>query len=302
MDLTLVILAAGMGSRYGGDKQLDRFGPSGETIMDYSVFDAIRAGYNKVVFVIRHDFAEAFKKGFISKWDGKVAIDLAYQSVEDVPEGITYHPERTKPWGTGHAMLMAREVVNEPFTVLNADDFYGMEAYQTMAAFLKGASAEQQGRYAMCGYKLENTLSTHGSVSRGICKANDRNLLESITEQTNIFVDEKGHIINEFNGQRSQLLPEDIVSMNFWGFTPDVFAHTETIFIDFLKERAKDPTSELYIPYVIDKLISSGQATVQVLQSDAAWFGVTYADDKSNTMQSIRELVAQGVYPENLWE
>lgn len=297
----MVILAAGMGSRYGGDKQLDRFGPSGETIMDYSVYDAIRAGYNKVVFVIRHDFAEAFKKGFISKWDGKVAIDLAFQSVEDVPAGVSYHPDRTKPWGTAHAMLMARQVVNEPFAVLNADDFYGKEAFQTMAAFLREGSAAQTGRYAMCGYKLGNTLSKHGSVSRGICKDDAQHLLISVEEHTKIYLDESGQIATDFNGQINRLSPNDIVSMNFWGFTPDVFAHTNSIFIDFLKERAFDPKSELYIPYVIDKLINSGQATVQVLQSDAVWFGVTYADDKPTTMQSIRELVAKGVYPENLW-
>lgn len=302
MDLTLVILAAGMGSRYGGDKQLDRFGPSGETIMDYSVFDAIRAGFNKVVFVIRHDFAAAFKKEFISRWDGKVAIDLAYQSVEDVPEGISYHPERTKPWGTAHAMLMAREVVNEPFAVLNADDFYGKEAFQTMATFLNQGSADQTGRYAMCGYKLENTLSKHGSVSRGICQADSRGLLKSVAEHTRIYIDEEGDIATNFNGKIERLSPDDIVSMNFWGFTPDVFAHTNIIFMDFLKERAFDPKSELFIPYVIDKMISSDDATVQVLTSDASWFGVTYTEDKPTTIQAIRQLVDKGAYPENLWK
>ncbi len=301
MQPTLVILAAGMGSRYGGTKQLDQFGPSGETIMDYSVYDAIRAGFNRVVFVIREDFSQAFQDEFVIKWKDKIAIELVYQSIEKIPSGIDYHPERTKPWGTAHAMLMASDVVQEPFAVINADDFYGAEAFQTMSAFLQAGGHGEEGRYAMCGYLLKNTLSKHGSVSRGICKANAEGYLVSVEEHTKIFLETAGAIVSELDSGKVNLSPDKVVSMNFWGFTPDVFPKTKKSFEAFLKEKAYELKSELYIPAVIDQLINSGHASVKVLKSDAAWFGVTYAEDKPATIKSIQHLVDKGVYPSNVW-
>ena len=302
MDLTLVILAAGIGSRYGGNKQLDSFGPSGETIMDYSVYDAIRAGFKKVVFVIRHDFADAFRRDFVSKWDGKVQIDLAFQSLEDVPAGIEYNAGRTKPWGTAHAMLVAREVVNEPFAVINADDFYGAAAYQAIAGFLKEGHPEETGRYAMCGYLLANTLSKHGSVSRGVCKVDDIGNLFSVVENLKIYMGQDGNIYSEKAHDRVTLSSGEVVSMNFWGFTPDVFNYTELEFRDFLKKNADELKAEFLIPSLVDQLIRREIATVKVLKSDAVWFGVTYTDDKPATIQSIRRLVEEGKYPSNLWK
>ncbi len=302
MELTLLILAAGMGSRYGGIKQLDRFGPSGETIMDYSVYDAIRAGFTKVVFVIREDFSQAFQDEFVSRWKDKVAIDLVYQSIDKVPSGIEYHPERAKPWGTAHAMLMAKDTIREPFAVINADDFYGAEAFQTMSSFLQKGGNDANGRYAMCGYLLKNTLSKHGSVSRGICKANHEGYLMSVEEHTKISLEPSGAIVSELGSGMVNLSPDEVVSMNFWGFTPDVFPQTEKSFEAFLKEYAFELKSELYIPVVIDQLINSGTANVRVLKSEASWFGVTYAEDKPATIKSIQQLVDQGIYPGNVWE
>jgi len=301
MNLTLVILAAGIGSRYGGNKQLDRFGPSGETIMDYSVYDAIRAGFNKVVFVIRHDFADAFKRDFVGKWEDKVQIELAYQSLEYIPEGYDVHPERTKPWGTAHAMLMAKDYVNEPFAVVNADDFYGSEAYETMAEFLMSSRQHVTGRYAMCGYMLKNTLSKHGSVSRGVCKVDDQGFLDSVVENLKIYYDQDGRIISETQNGNVILSPNEVVSMNFWGFTSDIFGQTENIFRDFLREKASELKTEFLIPSLIDQLIRAGISTVKVLRSDAVWFGVTYTEDKPSTIESIRGLVNEGKYPLNLW-
>lgn len=301
MNLTLLILAAGMGSRYGGTKQLDKFGPSGETIMDYSVYDAIRAGFNKVVFVIREDFSKAFQDEFVSKWKDKVEIGLVYQSIEKIPAGIKYHQERTKPWGTAHAMLMAKDTIREPFAVLNADDFYGAEAFKTMAGFLRNSKEGQTGRYAMCGYLLKNTLSKHGSVSRGICKADPDGYLISVEEHTKISMDNTGRILSEHDTGVTPLSPNDIVSMNFWGFTPDIFTQTEQSFKAFLEKQGFELKSELYIPVVVDQLIRAGTATVKVLKSEASWFGVTYSEDKPATIKSIQQLVDKGLYPDNVW-
>lgn len=299
--MVLLVLAAGMGSRYGGIKQLDRFGPSGETIMDYSVYDAMRSGFSQVVFVIRKDFEDSFRKTFVSKWDGKVEIGLAFQAIDDVPHGISYDLERTKPWGTAHAMLSARDIIKQPFAVINADDFYGKEAFQAMAAFLSDKHHGQTGKYAMCGYRLDNTLSEHGSVSRGICSTDNKGMLLSVEEHTRIYKDKNGEIISEQEDGMHRLSANDVVSMNFWGFTPEIFGHATEIFKSFLQTSGFEPKSELYIPAVIDNMIRSGDATVEVLRSDARWFGVTYAHDKAATTERIKALVEEKQYPENLW-
>ncbi len=301
MDITLLVLAAGMGSRYGGIKQLDRLGPSGETIMDYSIYDAVRAGFNKVVFVIRQDFAQDFKNIFIDKLKGKVEVALAYQSIDKVPQGIETHPERKKPWGTAHAMLMAKEFIMEPFAVINADDFYGKEAYETMSEFLKKQAKGENSNYAMCGYKLEKTLSEHGSVSRGICEVNNEGYLVSVDEHIKIEKDKDGKIVSHRDEGNELLASDDLVSMNFWGFNPSIFDVIEEDFTHFLKHNGMDLKSEIYTPKVVDELIQKGKGKVKVLKSDADWFGVTYAEDKPKAMEKLKELVANKKYPPNLW-
>lgn len=301
MDTTLLVLAAGMGSRYGGIKQLDKLGPSGETIMDYSIFDAIRAGFNKVVFVIRHDFEEDFKKVFIDKLQGKVKVEIAYQELDNIPDGFSYHPERKKPWGTAHAMLVAKDVINEPFAVINADDFYGKEAYQIMADFLQNTAKPGKHEYAMCGYKLSNTLSEYGSVSRGICKVDDSGYLQSVVEHTKIERDNTGKVISYTDNGNAELPENSLVSMNFWGFDPSIFDIIQEDFVAFLKEHSQELKSEVYTPKVVDNVIKRGQGKVKMLESDAKWFGITYADDKPKTMENLRKLTDNNEYPTNLW-
>lgn len=302
MDITLVVLAAGMGSRYGGIKQLDRLGPSGETIMDYSIYDAIRAGFSRVVFVIRHSFSAEFERDVVAKLRNKIDVSLVYQELDYIPEGITRNPDRVKPWGTAHAMLMAREAVGGPFAVINADDFYGFESYKLMAGFLKNKGDQQSMEYAMCGYRLENTLSDHGSVSRGICHVDAEGYLQSVSEHTSVIREGDGSIVSQFDNERHILSPGNTVSMNFWGFTTGIFQHTERLFIDFLRRSGMELKSEMYIPVLVDEMIKGGLARVRVLNSDARWFGVTYADDKPMAMESIRALVAGGAYPDRLWQ
>jgi NDP-sugar pyrophosphorylase family protein len=301
MDITLLVLAAGMGSRYGGIKQLDRLGPSGETIMDYSIFDAKRAGFNKVVFVIRQDFADDFKEIFIDKLKGKIEVAVAFQDINKIPEGFEYHPERKKPWGTAHAMLMASELIMEPFAAINADDFYGKEAYETMAEFLKRESPAGSTNYAMCGYKLENTLSEHGTVSRGICQVSADGYLQSVHEHVKIERVSNNKIISHLDVGEQELSPNDLVSMNFWGFNPTVFDIIEDDFKVFLKNHSMDPKSEIYTPKVVDDIIKRGQGNVKMLQSDAKWFGVTYQEDKQKAVENLKALVNSGEYPVSLW-
>lgn len=299
MKPTLFVLAAGMGSRYGGLKQIDGLGPSGETIMDYSVYDALRAGFGKVVFVIRKDFEEAFRKAVISKYADKVPCEVCFQSVDKVPEGCTYNPERTKPWGTNHAVLMAKGLINEPFAVINADDFYGRESFQVLADYLKSVEGTT-GKYCMVGYRVANTLSENGSVSRGVCATDENGYLTDVVERTKIEkVGDK--IIYTEDGVDTEISPNSPVSMNMWGFTPEYFDYVEKAFVEFLKTRGQELKSEFYIPTLVNDMIRSGEATCKVLDTTSKWFGVTYAEDRPQVVMKINNLVKEGVYPEKLF-
>ena len=290
MKPTLLILAAGMGSRYGGLKQLDQLGPHGETIMDYSVNDAMAAGFGKVVFVIRKHMEEDFKKYILSKYEHKIAVDYVFQELDMLPDGITLNPDRVKPYGTGHAVLVAKDAIKEPFAVINADDFYGRDAFMTMGKFLMQEDNMDSHHYAMVGYQLNKTLSEFGTVSRGICETNDRHELTAITEMTKIRRYDDG-IKNVTDGGDVTLLDETTpVSMNFWGFMPNIFTLMETMFADFLKENNDNPKSEFFIPLVVNYLISSKTATIQVLESDAEWFGVTYQEDRPSVVEKLKNV------------
>ncbi len=298
MKPTLLILAAGLGSRYGGVKQMDKIGPSGESIIDYSVFDAIRAGFGKVVFVVNPKIIDDFKSIYEPRLKGKIETSYVLQEIENIPEGIKFNPERVKPWGTAHAVLVAKDEINEPFAVINADDFYGKEAYETIADFLVEQS-NKTGAFAMVGYKLKNTLSDFGSVSRGVCEIENK-LLTDVVERTSI-VRKDGGIVFEDNGKEVSISNNAIVSMNFWGFTPDFFEQTEKDFKAFIVENASQLKAEFYIPYVVNNLIQNKKATVEVLTSDAKWFGITYQEDKAITIQEVSKLVDMGIYPKSLW-
>ena len=299
MKPTLFVLAAGMGSRYGGLKQIDGLGPSGETIMDYSVYDALRAGFGKVVFVIRKDFEEAFRKVVISKYADKVPCEVCFQSVDSVPEGCTFNPERTKPWGTNHAVLMAKDLIKEPFAVINADDFYGRESFQVLADYLKSVEGTT-GKYCMVGYRVANTLSENGSVSRGVCATDENGYLTDVVERTKIEkVGDK--IIYTEDGVDTEISPNSPVSMNMWGFTPEYFDYVEKAFVEFLKTRGQELKSEFYIPTLVNDMIRNGEATCKVLDTTSKWFGVTYAEDRPQVVMKINNLVKEGVYPEKLF-
>ena len=300
MKPTLLILAAGMGSRYGGLKQLDGVGPSGETILEYSIYDAIRAGFGKIVFVIRPDFAEDFKSQISSKFADTIAVDFVFQELHMIPEGFQVPSDRQKPWGTGHAILLARDVIKEPFVAINADDFYGAASYQLLADFLNDINDLTAPTYAMVGYILRNTLSEHGSVARGVCQR-EGNYLKNIVELTKIEKTQNGAKYTDENGQVHSLNGDEIVSLNIWGFTPALFDQLDRLFANFLKEEGQALKSEFYIPTVVGTLIDQGAATVEVLPSQEPWFGVTYREDKPAVMDSIRRLVDQQHYPENLW-
>ena len=299
MKPTLFVLAAGMGSRYGGLKQIDGLGPSGETIMDYSVYDALRAGFGKVVFVIRKDFEEAFREVVISKYADKVPCEVCFQSVDKVPEGCTYNPERTKPWGTNHAVLMAKDLIREPFAVINAADFYGRESFQVLADYLKSVEGTT-GKYCMVGYRVANTLSENGSVSRGVCATDENGYLTDVVERTKIEkVGDK--IIYTEDGVDTEIAPNSPVSMNMWGFTPEYFEYVEKAFVEFLQARGQELKSEFYIPTLVNDMIRSGKATCKVLDTTSKWFGVTYAEDRPQVVMKINNLVKEGVYPEKLF-
>ena len=299
MKPTLFVLAAGMGSRYGGLKQIDGLGPNGETIMDYSVYDALRTGFGKVVFVIRKDFEEAFREVVISKYADKVPCEVCFQSVDKVPEGCTYNPERTKPWGTNHAVLMAKDLIREPFAVINADDFYGRESFQVLADYLKSVEGTT-GKYCMVGYRVANTLSENGSVSRGVCATDENGYLTDVVERTKIEkVGDK--IIYTEDGVDTEIAPNSPVSMNMWGFTPEYFEYVEKAFVEFLQARGQELKSEFYIPTLVNDMIRSGEATCKVLDTTSKWFGVTYAEDRPQVVMKINNLVKEGVYPEKLF-
>ena len=296
---TLFILAAGMGRRYGGLKQLDGLGPNGETIMDYSVFDAMRAGFGKVVFVIRKDFEEDFRNIVLSKYAGHVPCEVCFQGIDNLPEGFTRNPERTKPWGTNHAVLMAKDIIKEPFMVINADDFYGKESFEVMAKFLLDVNG-QEGKYCMAGYRVGNTLSEHGTVSRGVCATDKMGFLTDVVERTAI-ENKNGHVVYQDNGVDVEIPFETPVSMNMWGFTPEYFTYAEEAFKAFLTENSQELKAEFYIPTLVNDMIKSGKATCQVLDTTAKWFGVTYADDRQMVVDKIQALVDAGVYPNKLF-
>ena len=297
---TLLILAAGIGSRYGGLKQLDKVGPNGETIIDYSVYDAIQAGFGKVVFVIRENIEADFRAFFDEKLKGKIEVDYVFQETNKIPEGLSFNPERVKPWGTGHAVLMAKDVIKENFAVINADDFYGREAYQTLAEYFKSENNNETD-YSMVGYELQNTLSENGFVSRGQCKSDENSFLFDVIERTHI--ERQGNeIVFQDENEKSVALQEDtLVSMNFWGFTPSYFAFLNEKFSRFIQANTSNLKAEFYIPSVINELIVEKRARVKVLHSKASWFGVTYKEDKEGVMENIKQLISTGNYPEKLW-
>ncbi len=299
MKPTLLILAAGMGSRYGGLKQLDTVGPSGETIMDYSIFDALRAGFKKVVFVIRTDFEQEFKEKIAAKWSAHVEVDFAFQGTDTFVPDIQGQVSRQKPWGTGHAVLVAKQVVTDPFVVINADDYYGRSGFMKMHAFLTGKCSELH--FAMVGYILKNTLSDHGAVSRGVCEMDENFILKKITECTGI---EKG--LEPLKGKNEEgieiEIPSDsLVSMNLWGFHPHIFTLLQKGFDDFVQKNFQNPKAEFYISSFANRLIHSKTATFSVLPTDEKWYGVTYQEDKEPVKKAFQELTAKGIYPSPLW-
>ncbi len=296
MKPTLFVLAAGMGSRYGGLKQLDSLGPNGETIMDYSIYDAIRAGFGKVVFVIRKDFEQDFRDKVLSKYEGHIPVEVVFQSTDKLPEGYTCPADRTKPWGTNHAVLMGKDVIAEPFAVINADDFYGRDAFEVIARELS-RPRDRKGDYCMVGFRVGNTMTENGSVARGVCETKE-GLLSSVVERTAISYDDNHDIVfTDENGTVQKLDPKTPVSMNLWGFTPDYFDYSEREFRNFLDKDINTPKAEFFIPLCIDTLIKSGEATVKVLDTDSKWFGVTYAADRPGVVAKFAELHADGTYP-----
>ena len=306
MKPTLLVLAAGMGSRYGGLKQMDPMGPNGETVLDYSVYDAIRAGFSRVIFIIRKDFADTFKENVGDKFTDKITVEYCYQDLNDLPEGFSLPEGRVKPWGTTHAILAARNLLRDcDFAVINADDFYGSDSFLRLATHFKESSASESDanidHYSMIGYKITNTLSDHGDVNRGICSGSD-GFLKDVEEHTEILLEDDGVCRgNNLAGERVEVSTSSIVSMNFWGFNTSVIAQLQSHFVEFLKEHGSEMKSECYIPTVIDELIRDGKADCSLLETSSSWFGVTYPQDKDACVKSIQHLVEKGEYPNSLW-
>jgi dTDP-glucose pyrophosphorylase len=294
---TLLVLAAGMGSRYGGLKQIEPVGPSGEAIIDYSVFDAIRAGFGKLVFVIRKDIEQAFKEFVGSRFEKHIPVEYAYQELDKLPAGYSVPPGRTKPWGTTQAVLMTEGIINEPFGMINADDFYGAESYRVLAEHLKSGSED----YAMVGFVLRNTLSDFGTVARGVCQVGNTGYLTGIVEMTAIARDGSHAKNTDAGGKETPLTGDEPVSMNYWGFTPRIFPQLRGYFDSFLKENGTDLKKECYIPNTVNDIIVAGQGKVKVLKSNDPWFGVTYREDHPTVVANIQRLVKEGKYPEKLW-
>ncbi len=300
MKPTLFVLAAGMGSRYGGLKQLDGLGPHGETIMDYSIYDAIQSGFGQVVFVIRKDFEKDFREKILSKYEGHIPVKVVFQSIDKLPEGYTCPADRTKPWGTNHAVLMGAEAIDTPFAVINADDFYGRDAFRVIAEDLM-RPRDHKGDYSMVGFRVGNTMTENGSVARGVCQNKD-GLLTDVVERTAISYDKDHNIVfTDENGVVQTLDPKTPVSMNLWGFTPDYFEYSDREFRRFLDRDINTPKAEFFIPLCIDALIKNGEATVKVLDTDSRWFGVTYAADRQGVVDKLASLHADGTYPEKMF-
>ncbi len=293
---TLLILAAGMGSRYGGLKQIDPVGPNGETIIDYSIYDARRTGFGKLVFVIRHDFEKAFKETVGVRFEKRVPVEYVYQELDKLPPGFSVPAGRTKPWGTTHAILQAENAIHEPFAAINADDFYGREAYQVLARHLTSGTPD----YAMVGFILRNTLSEHGTVARGVSRVDGNNYLTSIVEMLKIEADGGGAKNTGPDGTITRLTGDEAVSMNFWGFTPAVFGQLRAQFTAFLKKSGQEEKSECYIPATVGELVTGGEAKVKVLRTNDSWFGVTYREDRPRVVESVSKLISGGVYPQKL--
>ena len=301
---TLLVLAGGMGSRFGGLKQVAPFGPNGETILDYSVFDAVRAGFSRVVFVIREDFAEAFKRRIDERYGGRLDVVCVCQDIRDVPPGFSVPPGRSKPWGTLHAVLAARKLIDRPFAVINADDFYGPGAYRGIARFLTSPAPNGEDVEPCClvGYRLANTLSPGGGVNRAICHVTPQGRLSGVEEHTAIARDANGAVRALNLAGEPVVVPDDVlVSMNLWGFMPSAFSKMERCFADFLATRGSDPGAECYIPTAVDGLIRADLADCRVLTTEESWFGVTYPQDREHCVQRLAEMTAAGMYPESLW-
>jgi NDP-sugar pyrophosphorylase family protein len=299
MQPTLLILAAGMASRYGSMKQVQGFGPNNETIMDYSIYDAKKAGFKKVVFIIRKDFAEEFKLLFNPKLKGLMEVDYVYQDLEDFVNGFQVPPGRTKPWGTAHAVLCAKNAIREPFAVINADDFYGFDAFDKACQFLTKECSDTL--YSIIGYELAKTLSENGSVSRGVCQVDREGHLLSIAERTKIYRDSQNKITYEEGDQKFEVSSDSKVSMNFWCFAPSVFSFIEKIFSKFLLEQGENPKAEFFIPIIGDQFIHESKGKIKVIPTSAQWFGVTYKEDAPGVQQSLNQLISQGEYPDRLW-
>ena len=302
-DTTLVIMAAGIGSRFGGGiKQLEPMGPNGEIIMDYSIYDAKAAGFNKVVFILRKDIEADFREIIGQRIEKVIDVDYVFQSLDDLPAGYTAPADRKKPWGTGQAVLCCKGVVNEPFAVINADDYYGKEAFKKVHDYLVGEGTTDK-EYDMCmaGFILKNTLSDNGAVTRGVCVVDENEYLTAVVETGGIMMTPEGTIIHEENGSDMAITPEQHVSMNMWGFTPNFLNELETGFEAFLSEIPEGEVKREYLPTIVDKLIKSGKASVKVLETKDKWFGVTYKEDKESVVAAFKKLIADGVYPENLW-
>ena len=309
MKPTLLVLAAGMGSRYGGLKQMDGLGPAGETIIDYSIYDAVQAGFGKVVYIVREYFLEQFRQTVKEKYSKVKCIDgsplefvFVTQELNKIPEGFELNPERQKPWGTAHAVLMAKDVINEPFVVINGDDFYGRDSFRIAADWCR-AHESSKGEYAIIGFELDNTLSESGGVSRGICSYDgDRNLVD-VVEHHEIKMEADGHIYgeNSITGAKVELKGKDLCSMNMWGFTPDYFSRSGEIFISFLEKNISELKKEFYIPYVVDVMIKNGEARCEVVPTPSRWFGVTFKEDRPAVVAKFAQLAEEGVYPNPLY-
>lgn len=301
MKATLLVLAAGMGSRYGGLKQMDGFGPNGETIIDYSIYDAINAGFTKVIFIIRESFKEAFEEAFTTKFEGKIEVAFVCQELDRLPEGVSCPADRQKPWGTGHAVYVAKDHIDGPFAVINADDYYGQNAYKVLIDFFKANEGNDNPDYAVVAYYLSNTLSEHGTVNRGVCYSDEKGNLDKVVEREKIQRDTAGVIRFPYDDHSHVLAEDTLVSMNMWAFYPSYFDYCEAALYEFIKARGDEEKSEFYIPALIDELIQNKVLDVKLLDTTSQWFGVTYQEDRPIVVNKLNTLIEEGIYPRDLW-